>query len=122
MEVARDIIVLILLLGGYFFLAVAVIGLLRLPDLYNRIHAMGKCDTLGAGLILLAMLILIPGAPNVIKVLMIMGMVAIVNPVMTHLIMKTAYNLDVPMAKGTITTNVYDKEKGSFRRKKVSDK
>ena len=28
------------------------IGLLRLPDLYNRIHAMGKCDTLGAGLIL----------------------------------------------------------------------
>lgn len=114
MEVARDIIILILLLGGYFFLAVAVIGLLRLPDLYNRIHAMGKCDTLGAGLILLAMLILIPGAPNVIKVLMIMGMVAIVNPVMTHLIMKTAYDLDVPMVKGTISTNVYDKGKGKF--------
>ena len=52
MEVARDIIVLIYC-WRLFFLAVAVIGLLRLPDLYNRIHAMGKCDTLGAGLILL---------------------------------------------------------------------
>ncbi|MGI6308072.1 MAG: monovalent cation/H(+) antiporter subunit G [Dethiobacteria bacterium] len=122
MHVARDIIVLVFLIGGYFFLAAGVIGLLRLPDLYNRIHAMGKCDTLGAGLALLAMLILIPGTSNTIKLLMIVGIILTVNPVMTHLIMKTAYDRGTPMVEGTFTSNLYDNKKGSSRRKKVSDK
>ncbi|NMB35417.1 MAG: monovalent cation/H(+) antiporter subunit G [Firmicutes bacterium] len=114
MHVARDIIVVILLIGGYFFLAAGVLGLLRLPDVYNRMHAMGKCDTLGAGLALLAMVILIEGTSNVVKVLMIMGMILIVSPVMTHLIMRTAYDRKTPMVKGTITLDVYDQKKGKL--------
>lgn len=114
MYVARDIIVVVLLIGGYFFLAAGVIGLLRLPDVYNRMHAMGKCDTLGAGLALLAMVILIEGTPNVVKVLMIMGMILIVSPVMTHLIMKTTYDRGTPMVKGTLTINAYDQKKGKL--------
>jgi multicomponent Na+:H+ antiporter subunit G len=112
MQVARDIIVIILLIGGYFFLAAGVIGLLRLPDLYNRMHAMGKCDTLGGGLAFLAMAILLPGASNVAKVLLIMGVILVAGPVTTHLIMKTAYDRGTPMVKGTITVNLYDKKKG----------
>lgn len=122
MQAAKEIVVLVLLIGGYFFLAAGVIGLLRLPDLYNRIHAMGKCDTLGICLPLLAMLILIPGASNKIKLLMIFGIVMTVNPVMTHLIMKTAYDRGTPMVQGSSVTNLYDHKKGSSRRKKVSDK
>ncbi|NMB40648.1 MAG: monovalent cation/H(+) antiporter subunit G [Firmicutes bacterium] len=114
MDVVKDVIVIILLLGGYFFLAAAVIGLIRLPDVYNRMHAMGKYDTLGAGLALLAMVILVQGASNVIKVLMIMGMILIVSPVMTHLIMKTAYDKGTPMVKGTFNLNVYDQKKGKL--------
>ena len=116
MHVVKSVIVVILLLGGYFFLAAGVIGLIRLPDVYNRMHAMGKCDTLGAGLAFLAMVILIEGTSNVVKVLMIMGMVLIVSPVMTHLIMKTAYDRGTPMTKGTLSIDVYEQNKGKTPR------
>ncbi|MDY6935854.1 MAG: monovalent cation/H(+) antiporter subunit G [Spirochaetota bacterium] len=43
----------ILIVSGLFFLTTGVIGFLRFPDFYSRMHATGKGDTLGALLILL---------------------------------------------------------------------
>ena len=43
-----------LVLVGLFFLVVGVVGLLRLPDIYNRMHATSKASTLGAASIFLA--------------------------------------------------------------------
>ena len=39
---------------GAFFLLVGTVGLLRLPDVYNRMHATSKATTLGAAGIFLA--------------------------------------------------------------------
>lgn len=39
---------------GSFFLLVGTIGLLRLPDVYNRLHATSKATTLGAASMFLA--------------------------------------------------------------------
>ncbi len=47
------VIVTLFLAGGIFFLLVGSIGLLRFPDFYTRLHATGKSDTLGAGLMIL---------------------------------------------------------------------
>ena len=47
-----EILVWILLLGGMFFSVVGGIGLIRLPDVFSRMHGAGMTDTLGAGLIL----------------------------------------------------------------------
>jgi multicomponent Na+:H+ antiporter subunit G len=41
----------ILLILGLLFILLGVVGILRLPDFYSRLHAMGKCDTLGVTLI-----------------------------------------------------------------------
>jgi multicomponent Na+:H+ antiporter subunit G len=43
-----------LLALGTFFLLVGTVGLLRLPDVYNRLHATSKATTLGAASIFLA--------------------------------------------------------------------
>lgn len=43
-------------LPGCFFITVGTLGLIRLPDLRSRIHALAKADTLGLGLIALALL------------------------------------------------------------------
>ena len=43
------------LLAGGFFGLVSGLGLLRLPDIYTRMHAAGITDTLAAGLILLGL-------------------------------------------------------------------
>ena len=46
--------------AGVFFIAAGTIGLLRFPDVLSRMHATTKCDTLGAGLILIG-LMMFPG-------------------------------------------------------------
>lgn len=43
-----------LLLAGSLFALVAAIGMVRLPDLYTRMHAASKAGTVGSGLLLLA--------------------------------------------------------------------
>jgi multicomponent Na+:H+ antiporter subunit G len=43
------------ILGGVFFMLVGTIGMLRLPDVYTRLHAAGMTDTMGAGLMLLGL-------------------------------------------------------------------
>jgi multicomponent Na+:H+ antiporter subunit G len=44
----------VLVLIGLFFLSVGTIGLLRLPDVFNRMHATSKATTLGTGFVIFA--------------------------------------------------------------------
>lgn len=44
----------LLLIGGSLFALVAAIGIIRLPDVYTRMHAAAKAGTVGSGLLLLA--------------------------------------------------------------------
>ncbi|MGD8631798.1 MAG: monovalent cation/H(+) antiporter subunit G [Gammaproteobacteria bacterium] len=46
-----DILAALLILAGLFFYLAGSIGLLRLPDLYSRLHALTKADNLGLGLL-----------------------------------------------------------------------
>jgi multicomponent Na+:H+ antiporter subunit G len=50
----RAVVVTALVVVGTFFLFVGTVGLLRLPDVYNRMHATSKAATLGASSILFA--------------------------------------------------------------------
>ena len=45
----------IAVVGGLFFMLVGTFGVLRMPDVYTRLHAAGMTDTMGAGLLLLGM-------------------------------------------------------------------
>jgi len=55
MSMAVDILSWVAILGGVFFMVVGTIGVLRMPDIYTRLHAAGMTDTMGAGLMLLGM-------------------------------------------------------------------
>ena len=109
------------LCGGFFFLLVGVVGLLRLPDLYTRMHAMGKCDTLGAGLMLIALMLLIGDITNITKLFLIGVMIATINPIITHLIAKTAYNRGTPMAEGSYVINDYVAAQRRRRRSRLQE-
>ncbi len=50
-----NIIASTLILSGLIFFLCGSIGLLRLPDLYSRLHALTKADNLGLGLLLSGM-------------------------------------------------------------------
>ncbi len=105
------VIVTILLAAGVFFMLSGAIGLLRLPDFYTRLHATGKCDTLGEvliifGLLLYHIFVYSPGAELSVqlvpvKLLFLIGFIFLANPTATHAIMKAAYNTGVkPWKKG----------------------
>lgn len=90
----------LLIFSGVFFFLVGVVGLLRLPDVYSRLHATTKCDTLGAGLILLA-LALQGELLIAVKLLLIILLIWISNPTAAHVIAKAAYFSGIPMKEGS---------------------
>ncbi|MFV9676924.1 MAG: monovalent cation/H(+) antiporter subunit G [Methanosarcinales archaeon] len=105
------VIVTILLAAGVFFMLSGAIGLLRLPDFYTRLHATGKCDTLGEvliifGLLLYHIFVYSPGAELSVqlvpvKLLFLICFIFLANPTATHAIMKAAYNTGLkPWKKG----------------------
>lgn len=54
MDLLWAIVVAFILLAGALFSLIAAIGVVRLPDLYSRMHAASKAGTVGSGLLLLA--------------------------------------------------------------------
>lgn len=50
----NELVIVALIAIGSFFLTVGTIGLLRLPDVYNRMHATTKATTIGAASMFLA--------------------------------------------------------------------
>lgn len=57
METPLDILSWVCLVAGSFFAVVGGIGILRLPDFYARLHGGGITDTLGAGLVMVGLMI-----------------------------------------------------------------
>ena len=75
-----------LLALGLIFFAAGSVGLLRLPDLHSRLHALTKADNLGLGLLALGLALLDPGLFNSIKLLLIWLLVMAASAVSAHLI------------------------------------
>lgn len=90
-----DIIIVILLVSGIFFFTMGVIGLIRFPDVYSRMHATTKCDTLGTGLVLLALILAQPLTVASAKIFFIILFIWITNPTTAHIIAKAAYKTDI---------------------------
>jgi multicomponent Na+:H+ antiporter subunit G len=79
------------LAGGAFFLA-GTLGLLRLPDFYSRVHAVAKCDTVGAGLILLALTLHVAPHPEALKIFVLLLLVLVSSPTCGHALARAAHD------------------------------
>jgi multicomponent Na+:H+ antiporter subunit G len=86
----REIAVLVLAVGGVFFGVVAVVGLVRLPDLYTRAHSTSKSETLGAVLILAAVAIAFESTLSTLKVVLLLLFMFLTNPTAAHAIVRAA--------------------------------
>lgn len=75
--------------GGTFFSLVGVIGMLRLPDVYSRIHAAGKVATLGIFGLLAGAALLMPEVTP--KALALSLFLLVSSPVASHAIAAAAY-------------------------------
>lgn len=81
---------LLLVVGAIFSLA-AAIGILRLPDLYTRMHAASKTGTLGSGLAFLAIAVIAMDGSVALRALAGFLFFLLTAPVSAHLLAKAAY-------------------------------
>ena len=114
-----SVVVWIFLISGSFFSIVGGIGIIRLPEFYSRLHGGGITDTLGAGLIMVGLLI--HGLGNIfvepeistlshiltaIKLLMILFFLLITSPASCHALAKSALTQGL---KPVLEINTLDK-------------
>ncbi len=97
----QNIVTIILILAGIFFMFVGSLGLIRLPDFYSRTHAVSKSDTLGILLVILGLIVYQGVSVYSIKLAFILLFVALSNPIGTHALARAAYFRGVkPMLNG----------------------
>ena len=103
LEILLAILVWLFLLAGSFFAIVGGIGIVRLPEFFSRLHGGGITDTLGAGLIMVGLLIHTLGCaltePNTelvghlltaFKLVMILFFLTVTSPTACHALAKSA--------------------------------
>lgn len=79
------------LLAGTAFTLIAAIGLLRLPDLYTRMHAVTKAGTLGIGLILVGAAVSFGDLSVTTRAVAVFLFVLFTAPVSAHMIGRAGY-------------------------------
>ena len=90
MTVALEIASWMFLVAGGLFSIVGGVGLLRMPDFFTRMHAASVTDTLGAGLMLIG-LVLQAGLTLVAVKLLFLGLfILFTSPAATHALVKAA--------------------------------
>jgi len=82
----------ILIVIGAAFALIASIGLLRLPDLYTRMHAASKAGTLGSCVMLLALAVYASEEAIVTRALAGIVFFLLTAPISAHLLAKAAYS------------------------------
>lgn len=95
MELARDILAWVLILGGCFFVVIGAVGLVRFPDVYTRVHSVGVMDTVGAAL-LLGGLTLYGGFTIVtVKLLLILAFIFFTSPTSSNAFANAVYSAGI---------------------------
>jgi multicomponent Na+:H+ antiporter subunit G len=88
---------IILLSLGVLFLLLGAIGILRFPDCYTRMHAAGKCDTLGSLLIVSGLAFYHGVSLESAKIVFIAVFIMLTSPTATHAIARAALRNELPL-------------------------
>ncbi|MGD8709682.1 MAG: monovalent cation/H(+) antiporter subunit G, partial [Ectothiorhodospiraceae bacterium] len=85
-----DVISWVFLVAGGLLVLTGGVGVLRLPDVYTRLHAAGVTDTLAAMLILTGLMFQAGLTQATIKLALILGFLLFTSPVSSHALAKAA--------------------------------
>lgn len=97
METILQLIALAAVVVGTFFSVVGMIGFVRLPDVYTRLHATGKVGVFGVVLLLVGAAAWTPLGWGRALLLIVLLMVA--GPVTSHALASAAFRIGLRMKK-----------------------
>lgn len=100
MTAIRPALTTLLVAVGLFFLVVGTVGLLRLPNVYNRMHATSKATTLGAASLFLGAFVHF--GPTGAGLVSLVGIVFlfVTAPTGAHMISRAAQRMGVEFEPG----------------------
>ncbi|MEJ2633756.1 MAG: monovalent cation/H(+) antiporter subunit G [Calditrichia bacterium] len=107
--------VVILISVGLFFNFAGCIGLIRFPDIYNRLQASTKCVTLGTILILAALVFHFGWNSISIKAILCIAFILMTAPTAAHAISRGSHRAGFPLWDRSIT----DKYRDDTRQKSI---
>ena len=81
----------LLLLAGLFFMVVSVRGVIKFPDFFSRLHAIGLGQSLGMGFCCLGLFIYQGVNITGLKILMVLFVSMIAGPIGTHIVDRVAF-------------------------------
>ncbi|WP_049934524.1 monovalent cation/H(+) antiporter subunit G [Halalkalicoccus jeotgali] len=106
----QSVLITVLIAVGCFFLTVGTIGLLRFPNVYNRMHATSKPTTLGTAAIFLAGFVRFgPGGAGLASLIGILFLFLTV-PTGAHMIALAAQRMGVPFMEGVTWPDPADED------------
>lgn len=87
---------------GAFFMFVAALGIVRMPDLFLRMSATSKAATLGVASVLLATAVHFGDLGIASRAVATIFFLLLTTPVAAHIIARAAYFANVPLWEGTV--------------------
>jgi multicomponent Na+:H+ antiporter subunit G len=84
MMLAVEIASWVLILLGSFFTVVGALGMVRMPDIYTRMHAASVTDTLGVGFLVVGMMLQAGLSLVTLKLVFLLALFFFTGPVITH--------------------------------------
>jgi len=86
-----DVLSVVFLIVGTVLLLASAVGIVRFPDFYARLHAAGKGDTLGHGLVLVGLMLTAGLSLVSAKLAFILFFIFLLNPTATHALARGAW-------------------------------
>lgn len=119
---ATEWIIVILCVAGGFFSLTSAIGIIRLPDVFCRLHATGKNSTAGVILIMTATFLyfLIERDMLIWKLFLTIIFVFLTVPVAALIISRSAYRIGVKLDSSSVIDEMrphYDEERSRFKKR-----
>jgi multicomponent Na+:H+ antiporter subunit G len=108
-----DIAGYILIIIGVLFDVFGCIGLVRFPDVYNRLQASTKCVTLGTILLLVGVALVSASGPISAKAIICAVFILLTSPTAAHAIAKGAYASGVKLWENSVTDKYAEEVKKS---------
>ena len=106
----NDLATATLVFVGSLFMALAGVGVLRMPDLFMRMQAATKGATLGAGCMLLAVAVHFQDLAVATRAILVIAFLFFTAPVAAHMIARAAYSVGTPLWFGTIADELRGKK------------
>jgi multicomponent Na+:H+ antiporter subunit G len=107
-----DILGLIFIIIGLVFDIFGCLGLVRLPDVYNRLQAATKCVTMGTCSILFGTFLIVGFTAAGMKALLCIVFLVLTTPVAAHAIARGAHRSGVKLWSGSVVDQYGEDQEG----------